>query len=89
MMKRPPEIREYKRTKFKLVASTQNGYDIDVRVETNVDDSGRMGCVGQLSVSPDQWRALNVMLMFAETKVGGALRTSVEVEADDYVRQVL
>jgi hypothetical protein len=84
-----PKIREYKPTRFKLVARTRNGFDIEVRVEGNAAREGKMETLGKLQMTPDQWRALNVMLSFAEVKVGHALRSTIEVDADDFVAQVL
>ncbi|MGH9316829.1 MAG: hypothetical protein ACRD1P_06965 [Thermoanaerobaculia bacterium] len=80
-------MREYGPTSFRLEATTRNGEDVQVMVHTRVMD--RLGLAGKLTLTVDEWRALSVMLAFAESKHGEALQTRVEVLADDFVRQVM
>ncbi|MGH9316260.1 MAG: hypothetical protein ACRD1P_04040 [Thermoanaerobaculia bacterium] len=85
--RKAPRVREYGPTSFRLTATTRNGEDVQVTVRTRVGD--RSGLAGTLNLTVDEWRALSVMLAFAESKHGGALQTKVEILADDFVRQVM
>lgn len=86
-IRRAPRLREYGPTSFRLVARTRNGEDINVKIETLVGSC--IGVAGQMTLTVDEWRALSVMLAFAESKHGEALQTKLEIDADDFVRQVM